>query len=239
MAMTQLWNRFGQSILTSPHLTLAAFLGHAPSIHQTKQQSIEFPKTADFQFDPAYDPNFHKLDLDEDCLNSAFLIKCVCAWGAEALVRAVNACSLLQCMHHSSCTPKFRQLRNEAAFSLQALIDFPTADVRKEAGRLLQKCQALYRPHEENPDSTEANETWYHLGASWFGLETALSNMAAREDCGEKEPAPANSSWCRRETVWPERAVDAAARWSSHALARAAVRSTLLAWAICNCAEPK
>ncbi len=232
MAKTEFWNQFGETILESPHLTLAAFLGHDQSIAVAKQHSIHFPKTADFQIDPAYDPNFHKLDLDEESLNSTFLILCISAWGAEALVRAVNACSLLQCMHHFSCSSNLKSLRNDAAFTLQTLIDMPTMEVRQKASGLLRQCQNTYRPHEDDPNSDEAHLAWFHLGAPWFGLETALGNMGARRDCGETEPAPSNSTWCARETVWPDRALDAAAHWSSHAIVRATIRSTLVAWAV-------
>ncbi len=232
MSKTEFWNRFGETILSSPHLTLAAFLGHSPSVAVAKQHSIHFPKTADFQIDRAYDPNVHKLDLDEDSLNSTFLIRCISAWGGEALIQAVNACAHLQCMHHSSCSPKFKSLRNEAAFALQMLVDAPTPKIQETARELLRQCQNSYRPYEENPDSAEAQFVWLHLGASWFGLETALRDLGPRRDCGETEPAPSNSTWCARETVWPDRALDAAAHWSSHAIARATIRSTLIAWAV-------
>jgi hypothetical protein len=234
MAKTEFWVRFGETILAAPDLTLAAFLGHAPSIAIAKDREIHFPKTADFQIDRAYDPNRHKLDLDEAHLNSKFLLLCISAWGAQALVRAVNVCSHLQCMHHSSCSSKFTRLRNDAAFSLQELIDAPTPVVHQRATELLRLCQSQYFPYEDAPDSGDAEEVWYHLGAPWFGLETALGNSAARSDCGEVEPAPANPTWCRRQTVWPERAFDAAANWSSHALVADAVRSTLITWAVSN-----
>ena len=239
MAITQFWKRFGDSILEAPHLTLAASLEHAPSIVVAKQHSIKFPKVADFEVDPHYDPNSHKLDLEEEFLYSKFLLMCISAWGAEALVRAVNACSLLQCMHHSSCSPKFKRLRNDAAFALQALMDNPSAESRKKADDLRRQCEASYRPHEDAPDTSDAHENWYHLGAPWFGLETALSDLATRGDYNEDEPAPSNSSWLARETVWPERAIDAAAHWSSHSLARDVVKSTLLVWALSKLAESK
>jgi hypothetical protein len=232
MAKTEFWKQFGETILQSPHLTLAAFLGHHQSIAVAKKHSIHFPTTADFQIDPAYDPNVRKLDLDDESVESTFFILCISAWGAEALMHAVNACSHLQCMYHFSCSTKFKSLRNDAAFTLQTLIDMPTAEVRQKATDLLRQCQNVYRPHESDPDSEAAHIAWFHLGAPWFGLETALGNLGVRNDCGETEPAPSNSTWCARKTVWPDRAIDAAAHWSSHAMVRATIRSTLIAWAV-------
>jgi hypothetical protein len=231
MAITQVWKRFGDSILAMPHLTLAAFLGHAPSIAIAKESSIRFPRTADFQIDPAYDPNIHRLDLDEDYLSSKFLLKCISTWGAEPLIRAANACSLLQCMHHASCHPKYRLLRNEAAFALQNLVDAATPKARLTADEIRRNCESHHSLNENVPNSPEAHVCWYHLGAAWFGLETALGNMEARNELNEGEHAPSNSSWIARQTVWPERAIDAAAHWSSHSLAVLAVKSTLIAWA--------
>ena len=239
MAATKFWTRFGDTIIASPHLTLAAFLGHAPSVAMANERSVRFPKTNDFQVDPAYDPNPHKLDLDEESLKSAFFLKCISAWGGEVLVRTVNACSLLQCLHHSSYSPKFTALRNAAAHALQGMIDLPSPTSRKVAKAVLVKCQSEYRRHEDDPDSEEAGEVWYCLGAPWCGLETALGDLAARPDCGEQEPGPGNASWCARATVWPERALDAAAHWSSHSLVRQVIESTLLAWTIREISVPE
>jgi hypothetical protein len=231
MTKTEFWNRFGNTILDAPHLTLAAFLGHAPSIEVANRQSIRFPTPADFQSDRAYDPNYFKLDLDDDYLRSSFLILCISAWGGEALIRAVNKCSQLQCLHHDSCSPTLKPLRDEVALALHKLVDAPTPNVRQSATELLRRCQELYRPHEDDPDSDAASMTWLHLGAPWFGLETVLGNLCARQDCGETEPGPSNSTWCARETVWPIRAINAAAHWSSHSIVRETVQSTLLNWA--------
>jgi hypothetical protein len=234
MAITALWQRFGAAISKAPHLTLAAFLGHQPSISAAKKLSLIFPKTTDFQIDPAYDPNIHKLDLDEESLKSKFLLMCLATWGPEALIRSVNACSLLQCMHHAGCSPHRKGLRNEAAFVLQDLIDAPTEARKKHAKELRRRCSEHYHQHEADPDSSSAQASWYQLGAPWFGLETYLGDMTAREDCGEKAPAPSNASWIARNTVWPERALDAAAHWSSFRLVRDVVSSTLIAWTIAN-----
>jgi hypothetical protein len=231
MATTKFWTRFGDTIIASPHLTLAAFLGHAPSIAIANERSVLFPRTSDFQLDPAYDSNPHKLDLDEQSLQSAFFVRCLSVWGGEALIRAVNACSLLQCLHHSSCSTKYKSLRNAAAHALQAMVDLPSPTTHKVAKAVLLKCQAEDRRFENDPDTDEASEVWYCLGAPWCGLETALGNLQARPDCGEQEPGPSNATWCARASVWPERALDAAAHRSSHALARAVIKSALLAWA--------
>jgi len=232
MAKTELWHRFGDTILSAPNLTLAAFLGHAPSIAVAKQRSINFPKSADFQIDPAYDPNIHKLDLDADYLSASFLIRCASAWGGEVLLRVVNSCSLLQIAHHSSCSPGIRRLRDEVAFTLHALIDAPSPPVHQKATELLKRCQVLYRHQEASSDSNDSALMWYDLGAPWCGLETALGNLGARRDCGETEPAPSNSTWSARETVWPTRAMDAASHWSSHSIVRDVIRSSLVAWAV-------
>lgn len=232
MAKTELWDDFGESILASPDLTLAAFLGHEPSMIFARRHSILFPTKADFQADRTYDPNPHKLKLAADELDSTFLIQCVSTWGAEPLMRAANACSQLQCERHDSYSPQILPLRTEAAGTLQELIDSPSPATRRKANEVLLKCKAAYRCHEKSPDSAGAQQVWYHLGAPWFGLETATGDLAARIDCDETEPAPSNSSWCARMTVWPVRAIDAAAHWSSHVVAQEAVRSTLIFWAV-------
>lgn len=231
MAKTQIWSRFGKSILTAPELTLAAFLGHANSVKVAVQHSLAVPQTADFRADSAYDPNIHKLDLPQDYLDSAFLMRCVATWGAEVLIRATHACGLLQCLHHSTCAPQYVGLRNDAAFLLQTLIDGPTPEARLKARECLEQCQKRYRPHEKKPDSKAAVTTWFHLGAPWFALETALGNLAVEEGSDETDPAPSNKSWITRNSVWPKRAIDAAAHTVPHPLLRDTLRSTLIAWA--------
>ena len=231
MAITSLWMQFGDTIAKSPHLTLAAFLGHSASIAVTKQEFLWYPKTADFQVDPAYDPNYHKLELDEDYLNSNFFLRCISTWGAEPLIHAVNACSLLQCMHQTSSPPHLAALRSDAAFILQRMIDAPTSKLKNEAKQVLHLCNAEYRSHEDAPDTAEAIMIRNHLGAPWFGLETLLSNLDARNECGEREPGPSHSTWIARNSVWPDCALHAAAHWSSYGLAREAISSTLIAWA--------
>jgi hypothetical protein len=191
MATTKFWTRFGDTIIASPHLTLAAFLGHAPSIAIANERSVLFPRTSDFQLDPAYDSNPHKLDLDEQSLQSAFFVRCLSVWGGEALIRAVNACSLLQCLHHSSCSTKYKSLRNAAAHALQAMVDLPSPTTHKVAKAVLLKCQAEDRRFENDPDTDEASEVWYCLGAPWCGLETALGNLQARPDCAMQPGAHA------------------------------------------------
>ncbi len=161
-----------------------------------------------------------------------FLLLCLAAWGEEPLKRTVNACSLLQCMHHCTCSPNLKPLRNEAAFALQSFLDDPSVNNRIKAESVRRKCEEIYDAGEDNPDSDVAVTSWYHLGAPWFGLETALDDLSVREDYGEIAPAPANSSWCIRNAVWPERAFDAAAKWSSVALVSDAVKTTLLVWAV-------
>lgn len=230
--MTEFWNRFGKTILGAPDLTLAAFLGDRSSIEVAKQHDIRFPKTTDFQIDSAYDPNFHKLDLDEERLQTDFFILCVSAWGVDALRRAVNACSLIQCMHQTVCSPRLLPVRNQAAFALQTFIDTPSKENRDEAASSLKKCSDLYRVHEDSPDTPESHNTWYQLGAPWLALESVFSMGGPDASIDEVEPAQCNSTWIARESVWPRRAFDAAAHWSSHSLVRDVVRSTLLKWAV-------
>lgn len=237
MAITELWDDFGESILAAPYLTLAAFLGDTLSVKRARENSILFPSKSDFKADRTYDPNPHNLKLAADELDSTFLMKCVSTWGAETLLHAVNACSQLQCQRHDSCSPQIQPLRTEAAGALQELIDSPSPATRRRANEVLLKCKVAYRCHEKSPDSMEAQQVWYHLGAPWFGLEAATGELAARIDCDETEPAPSNSSWCARVTVWPVRAIDAAAHWSSHIVAQEAVRLALISWAV-NRLEP-
>ncbi|MBL8830010.1 MAG: hypothetical protein JNM18_23730 [Planctomycetaceae bacterium] len=231
MAITQIWSRFGGSIADAPHLTLASFLGHAPSIEVAKQHGIAYPSDADFRSDPTYDPNRHKLDLEKDYLDSKFLVLSVATWGAEALYRIVNTCSLLQCMHHSPSSAHFKRLRDEAASCVNAMIDNRTDELRKKADALHQRCSEEYKPHEKQPDSKAAQAVWYQLGAPWFAIETCRSDLTARDDSREKEPGPSNQTWITRETVWPSRAIDAAAHWSSFNLVNQVLRSTLISWA--------
>ncbi len=231
MAITQIWSRFGESILDAPHLTLASYLGHTPSIEVAKQHGIAYPSDADFRSDPAYDPNRHKLDLEKDYLDCVFLVLSVATWGAESLDRIVNTCSLLQCMHHSPSNADFKRLRDEAALCVNAMIDNRTEDLQKKANSLRQRCSEEYEPHEDSPDSKAAMAVWDQLGAPWFALETCCSDLAARDDVREKEPGPSNPSWIARETVWSSRAMDAAAGWSSLNLVNQVLRSTLILWA--------
>lgn len=230
MAVTATWTWFGEVITEAPHLTLLAFLGHQPSIAAANERDLVFPKMADFQDDPAYNPNPQGLDLEEEILASKSFLMGIATWGAEPLKRAVNACSLLQCVHHSACVPKLKDLRNEAAFLLHELVDGHSTSRRSKAEEVRRRCSEEYRLQESARDSAGATTSWYHLGAPWFGLETVLGNLAARSDCGENEPGPANSSWIARNTVWPERALDAAAHWSSFSLVRDVIRSSLIAW---------
>ena len=230
MAKTDLWDDYGDSILAAPYLTLAAFLGHKPSMTFARKNTVLFPAESDFKADRAYDPNPHKLKLPADTINSKFLIQCISTWGAEPLVLAAHVCSKLQCHHQRSSLPEVEPIQTEAASVLQELIDSPSSAIHTKANAVLLKCQTLYRQYAKSPDSVNAQQIWYDLGAPWFGLETVLGNLEVRSDCGETEPAPSNSTWCNRVTVWPERAIDAAAHWSSHAVAQVAVRSALIEW---------
>jgi hypothetical protein len=231
MAITKTWKSFGDIIAANPRLTLASFLGHPPSIATARQLGVRFPVTTDFEADSAFNPNIHNLRLKEDYIKNIFLMLCISVWGAEVLKQAVNVCSSLHCQLDKECPPELKTLRDNAALALQRLIGEPSPESRRNAADVLHKCEATYRPHEDNPDSLDAKNIWAHLGAPWFGLKTALGNLNARKDCGESEPGPANSSWCIRNTVWPVRAIDAVAHWSSHEKARAAVISTLVTWA--------
>jgi hypothetical protein len=166
--------------------------------------------------------------LDQEYLDCKQFLLCVATWGAEPLLRIVNACSLLQCLHHSPTNEEYKRLRDDAAFSVYAMVDTSSDELRKKADTLRRRCQAEYRPHGNKPDTKIAKTIWFHLGAPWFGLETCLSNFAA--DRGESEPVPSNPTWIARQTVWPTRALDAAAHWSSYSLISTVLRSALVAW---------
>ncbi len=81
----------------------------------------------------------------------------------------------------------------------------------------------------EHPDTEEARNVWTQLGAAWFAAETTAQDFKLESYDGAG-PREASSTWCKRNVVWPVRAAEVAAGWSSHDEVRATIRTALLDW---------
>ena len=107
----------------------------------------------------------------------------------------------------------------------------PTRGAQEHALTIAGRCEAIYAPHEEDPDSPEAARVWRALGAPWFCTEAAGGDW--RFQSWDEGAGPrGSSSWWARCSVWPARAAEAAAEWSSEAEVREAIREALAAWAL-------
>jgi hypothetical protein len=91
-----IWSAFGESILAHPQLTLAAFLGVPSAVGRAGALGLAVPARDDFRVDPAFDPNPHRLKLQEEYLATMLDIRVLAAWGADPLVRASVVCSQMQ-----------------------------------------------------------------------------------------------------------------------------------------------
>ena len=231
MSHTAIWKQFGTAISSEPTLTLAAYLGHRDSELALRTDSVPFPSIDDFRADAVFDPNPHQLDLPQDWLETSLLMKSLTVWGPDVLIRSAFACAALQIRHQETCRTDLVVVRDAAFDAVKIFIQSPTSENRNAVKQASDRCAKFYEPYEEDPDSSEANNIWSHLGAPWFAAETAVQEYQL-EDYDGLGPREASPSWCRRCAVWPIRAADAAAEWSSHDNVRTVIFEALLGWRV-------
>ena len=230
MAITAIWQRFGREISAQPHQTLAAFLGHADSIAALDRQGLGFPAPVDFANDPAYDPNPHGLGMSADRVSLDRLTLSLMTWGKAPVLHMANACSHLQCAHQSTGSAALINLRDAAASALQCYLDDPADQNLARLRDACKECLNAYQPYEDSPDSDIAQQTWVQLGAPWLAAEAACGDWSPQKYDGAPPPE-SQSTWIRRNAVWPQRAAETAAYWSSCRIVRDAIMSTALDWA--------
>jgi len=229
MSHTSTWKQFGAAISSEPLRTLAAYLGHRDSQLALQTDSVPFPTIDDFRTDSVFDPNPHQLDLAEDSLDTSLLLKSLAVWGPDVLVRSAFACAALQIKQHTTCRADLKVARDSAFDAVKTSIQSPIYENHHSVKQASERCAKLYVPYEDDPDSSEANIVWSHLGAPWFAAETAAQDYKL-EDYDGPGPREASPTWCRRNAVWAIRAADAAAEWSSHESVRKMIRKALLNW---------
>lgn len=230
MPITKLWTRYGENLLQSPRITLGAYLGDGEFVAQAKSRGVLYPTECDLSGERGYCPNRHNLPLDPGYVSACFLVHCVATWGLLPLMRIAKTCSGIHCETRTPAKQLHRNVRTSAADVVDCLSRGTNQYNMAEAREVLDRCEALYRPFEQNPDSADAGEVWDDLGAPWCALAFLLGRREIREDCGEQEPAPAYSTWVIRNSVWPCRCVDSAAKYSSFSSVESSIRSSLLAW---------
>ena len=229
MSHTATWNQFGAAISSHHTRTLAAYLGHFDSVKALQNDSIPFPTADDFRTDSVFDPNPHQLNLPEDELETSLLVQSLAVWGPDALIRSALACAASQITQHVACRADLVVPRDSAFDAVKTWIQSPTHEKHNSVKQASDRCARLYAPYEDDPDSSEANIIWSHLGAPWFAAETAAQEYRL-EDYDGPGPREASPTWCRRNAVWPTRAADAAAEWSSHDNVRTMIRRAILDW---------
>lgn len=230
MAVTDIWQRFGYGIAQEPRLTLAALLGHAESMAALQAEGLKFATLADFADDPAYDPNPFGLRLDDDWKRYLHLVLALMTWGRDPVLRVAYACSDLQCSNHVGGSIDLIRLRDAAASALQSYSDVPSGRTLQCVSDAAKTCSQVYSVHEADPDSEPAQVTWCCLGAPWMAAEAVAGDWSLQLYEGDAPPE-SQSTWIRRNAVWPGRAAEAAAHWSTHALVHDVLKSTALAWA--------
>ena len=231
MSHTAMWGRFGVPITAHPKLTLSAYLGHQASELAMQADSIPFPTIDDFRADSAFDPNPHELDLPEAFLETSLFVHSLAVWGPDVLIRAALACTRFQIERQTTCRSDLVAPRDAALLAVQRFIRSATDENRKTLTEACRRCNKIYAPHEDDPDSPEAETVRSHLGAAWWAAETALQDYKLEEYDGP-EPREGSSTWCRRNAVWPINAAHAAAEWTPHDDVRAAIRTSLLDWVV-------
>jgi hypothetical protein len=229
MTHTAIWKQFGAAISSEHPRTLAAFLGHRDSELALQSKMIPFPTTNHFCADSAFDPDPYQLDLPKDILETSLLVKSLAVWGPDVLIRVAFACAALQIKHHSACRADLVTPRDSAFDAVKRWIQNPANENYDSVKQASKRCAKLYKPCEDAPDSSEANVVWSHLGAPWCAAETASQDhkLEVYDGPGPREASP---TWCSRNSVWPIRAADAAAQWSSYEVVRKTIRETLLDW---------
>ncbi len=232
MGHTATWVRFGPAVTAHPGRTLAAYLGHQGSIAAFRSGSVTFPTPADFMADPDFDPNPHNLDLPEDSLATTLLVQSLAIWGPDAIMRTALACARVQVQHQPECRQDLVTPRDDALRAVEALMDSPPKERNYAAvRRAADLCTSLYSPYEEEPDAPDGEVICHQLGAPWFAAETAAQEFEIQpyDGPGPREGCP---TWCRRNTVWTDRAADVAAHWASHSTVREQIRRALVEWAM-------
>jgi hypothetical protein len=224
-----IWELFGDAILSRHSETACAYLGDRDAQDALGNKSILTPTMDDFRGDPAFDPNPHGLDLPTGCLDLSLFVHSLAVWGPDMLIRSAFACATMQMEQPSACPSHLVPARDDAFRAVKAFIESPTDTIRGEVVQAVAICQRLYAPYEDDPDSTEAQGTWSHLGAPWFAAETAAQDYRLKDYDGPG-PREASVTWCRRNVVWPQRAAESAAGVSSYHDVHAVIRTSLLDW---------
>ncbi len=230
MPVTKTWKRFGRGIEAEPDTTLGVFLGDQDAVADAKSRKLRAPTKADFARDKAFDPNPNNLDLDADYLETAAMVGALAVWGKTPLLRAAVACSELQHARQPKCLASLQEQRDRTCEAIRAFMTSESSERLRVVSDLARGCaEQFYGVHEDDPCSQQAMKTWAHLGAVWCAAE-AISQDWALQPYDGPAPASSQSTWCKRNAVWPERAAEAAAQWSSHTDTREAITSSLLGW---------
>ena len=231
MTHTVIWKQFGAAITSHRARTLAAYLGHRNSEIALRAESVAFPTIEDFRGDSVFDPNPHQLDIPKDVLETTLLVRTVAVWGPDVVIRSAFTCSELQIKHHNTCRADLVAPRDAAREAVKKFIDSFTNENYNAVNLASTRCATVYEPYEDDPDNSDAQAVWSHLGAPWFAAETAAQEykLEAYDGPGPRE---ASGTWCKRNTVWAIRAAHAAADWSSHQNVRTIIRKALLDWAV-------
>ena len=223
------WACYGAAGVFDDLRALAACLGDGSARAVLVSEGTDFPTLDEFCCDECYDVNPHGLRMSPSQLELLLLIRVLAAWGAEALIRAALAAGLLeQQLQHdlpADCLP----VREAAVRAAARFITSPTPGHRADAERAAAACRDRYAPFADQPDSAEALATHRELGAAWCAVEAAAADYRLQEYDGPG-PVAASCTWGNRNSVWPQRAAEAAAQWCSHEEVRQAIVRELRAW---------
>jgi hypothetical protein len=231
MGIIRLWESVGATISADPARSLAALLGHRQSAMTLSDARLTSPDME--QMAQEIEVNPHKLDLPQEYLRTRLLVRALALWGWEPLTRASIACAEIQIANQTHCEPSLVKIRDAARIAAEAFASCPDATHRKSAEEAADACRRLYKPYEDDPDSDDAGKVWYQLGAPWFAAETAAQDFSLTQWDGPG-PTGASATWGNRNSVWPERAADAAAHWSSQPKVRMAINNALVEWAVAH-----
>ena len=242
------WACYGAAGVFDDLRALAACLGDGSARAVLVSEGTDFPTLDEFRCDECYDVNPHGLRMAPSQLELLLLIRVLAAWGAEALIRAALAAGLLeQQLQHdlpADCLPvREAAVRAAARFitsptpghradaerAAARFITSPTPGHRADAERAAAACRDRYAPFADQPDSAEALATHRELGAAWCAVEAAAADYRLQEYDGPG-PVAASCTWGNRNSVWPQRAAEAAAQWCSHEEVRQAIVRELRAW---------
>jgi hypothetical protein len=231
MGVARLWEQLGPTILGEPGRSLAAFFGHQESIQALSDARLAVPKMAQFAKDKEFDPNPNKLKLPREHLQTMLLLRALALWGSEALIRAAVACAELQVSRQTKCEPSLLRIRDSARITAADFVTSPDVVHRKRAKTAATACQRAYKPFEDNPDTDVAASIWHQLGAPWFAAETVSQDFSLSRWDGPGPPE-ASATWGNRNSVWPARAAETAAHWSSYPEVRSMIQTALVEWSV-------